>query len=282
MKPQPKGQAKAKPGTDDVPAVAETAKPQMTPSGIAAAGAAVVLLLLLLSALVPPPRSRGAEGAVAAPMPGALRWAFMPLGAGLALCMFSLGDQLLRVSGDAAYGWGLVIPLGLVGLAGGRLMIDVVRIDGLRRLITVALIGAVLWMAMLHLASGTIAGLAGTHPTLRLGIVMLLLLLTGGWLGVPLAAGLRLVGAWDPAPVSWCWGTHLLGWAAGGAIAALLVYYVGVSKLFVLGFVAFAAGATLLSWAARKPPPVHAAKPFADSAHAPVAGTGALTSGAGG
>jgi hypothetical protein len=85
----------------------------------------------------------------------------------------------------------------------------------------------------------------------QLTLVMFLLVGSGALLGAPLAIGLRLVAAWDPAPVAWCWGAHLGGWAIGGGVAALLVYYVGVGKLWPLGLVAFAGGAVLLALGAR-------------------------------
>jgi hypothetical protein len=97
--------------------------------------------------------------------------------------------------------------------------------------------------------------MSDSSATLRLTAVLFLTVATGWLLGAPLAIGLRVVGAWDPAPIAWCWGAHLGGWALGGGAAALLVYYVGIAKLWPLGLVAFALGAVLLALGVRRQAP---------------------------
>ena len=170
------------------------------------------------------------------PLPGTLRWAFPFVGMALALCLFSLGDQLLRVLGDGAYGWALIVPLGLVGVASGRLWIDTVERDRLRITLTVSLGIGLVWLVLAQLHAWTSGcSVIDAAPALQLTAAMVILVITGWLLGLPLAAGLRLVGAWDPAPVSWCYGAHLGGWAVGGGVSALLVYYVGVAKLWPIG-----------------------------------------------
>ncbi len=232
-------------GAEELPA------PAMTPAGIAAGALLVSLGLVLLGLLTPPPRTREGERGEPARLPPTLRWSFPWLGVALALCMFSLGDQLMRVLGDAGYGWALVIPLGLVGVASGRLWVDTIARDRLRGALTAMLGAALLWLVVMSFLFGPIAGLDDASTAVQLTVSMVVLVISGWLLGGPLALGLRLVGAWDPAPVAWCWGAHLGGWALGGGLAALLVYYVGIAKLWPLGLVAFASGAVLLSLGAR-------------------------------
>jgi hypothetical protein len=111
------------------------------------------------------------------------------------------------------------------------------------------------WIVILNFLHGPIGGLVTAAAPLRFGAVLFILLITGWLLGSPLAAGLRLVGEWDPATVTWCWGANLSGWAVGGALATLMVYYVGVAKLWPMGLASFAIGAVLLAVSARDEPP---------------------------
>jgi hypothetical protein len=77
------------------------------------------------------------------------------------------------------------------------------------------------------------------------------LTLTGALLGHPLAVGLRWLASRDPAAVTWAWGAHLLGWAAGGALATLLAYYTGVQRLWLVGLGVFAVAGALAALALR-------------------------------
>jgi hypothetical protein len=221
--------------------------------GIASAGAALVVLLGLLCVAVPPARTREASRAVA--LPPTLRWGFPLFGAALALCMFSLSDLLLQVSGDGAFGWALIIPLGLTGVGAGRLWVDSLSRARLRSATLLALAAGLGWIALMHFGRGSAAWLTMAPLSLKLAVMAALLLLSGGLLGVPFAAGVRMVGDWDRAPVSWCWGAHAAGWAVGSALAALLVHYVGVAKLWPLGLACFAVGAVLLALGAKSEAP---------------------------
>jgi hypothetical protein len=99
-----------------------------------------------------------------------------------------------------------------------------------------------------------LAGLAARPLMLRLVLAGTLMVISGFLLGFPLSAALRYVGQWDRVPVSWAWGQHKLGWGFGLAVAALLVHYVGVARLWPLGVATFAVGAVLLTLGARKVP----------------------------
>lgn len=227
---------KAKKGQEAEPA--EPPPPKMTVIGTATAGAIVALLLLLIGLVVPPPRSGSVRGPSLS-----LRLAFPLFGVALATGLFALSDQLLRVVGDAAYAWTLVIPLGLVGMGAGRLWADTITTVRLRRAAGLGLAVGLGWLILIGGSHATVQGMGIAGEAPRLTLTMFLLFITGAVLGWPLAAGLRLVAAVDRAPVTWCWGAHFGGWALGGALAALLVPYLGVTGLYIVAFGSFGLGA---------------------------------------
>jgi hypothetical protein len=221
------------------------------PAGLAGLGVLVSLAAVLLGALVPAVRRRDPKVP-----PSSLRASFVFLGAALALCMFALGDRLLRVAGDATFAWSFIVPVGLVGIGSGRLWVDTLHAVRARRTVMMALAIALVWLLMLHVVSGRLEGLATRPEAVRFGLSGVLLVISGFLLGFPVAAGLRFVGEWERASVSPSWGMHHAGWALGGAAAALLVHYVGVARLWPLGVAVFAVGAVLMTIGARKAPPL--------------------------
>jgi hypothetical protein len=240
------------------PPPAPTPGPVMTPVGVAAGSTALAFALLVLGLLVPPPRSedRTEAGPIRAPIAPTLRWAFPFFGIAMAMCSFVLHDMVVRVVGDPAYAWSLVIPLGLVGVAAGRLWVDVMLAERLRSSMMIGLGLGLAWLVALWAGGGGIQRLADASTAVQLTACMFLLVVTGWQLGWPLAAGLRTVGAWDRAPATWCWGAHLGGWAVGGGLCATLVWYLGVDKLLGVGVAAYAIGAVALAVALRSEPPI--------------------------
>jgi hypothetical protein len=87
--------------------------------------------------------------------PFALLAAFPLFGAALALCLFTLGDALLRAAGNAAHGWLLVVPLGIAGAGSGRLWADALPADerAARRRLHLALAAGVVWIGIMAVAS---------------------------------------------------------------------------------------------------------------------------------
>lgn len=226
--------------------------PKATAVGVAGAGGLVAVAFALLALLIPPPRSRDDGKAIPSPFP--LRYCFPFLGIATGLCLFSLSDRLLRVCGDGAYAWTLIVPSSLVGLASGRLWVDALKRSRSRRSVMIALAIGLIWLLLLHVVAGQLAGLAQRPLMLRLLLAGTLLVISGFLLGFPAAAGLRYLGQWDRVPVSWAWGQHQLGWGLGLALAAVLVHYVGVARLWPLGVATFAVGAVLLTMGARRAP----------------------------
>jgi len=230
----------------------DAVSPEATPVGVAAAGGLVALALALLGLLLPAPRSRDDDKPI--PCPAALRYSLPFLGVAAALCTFSLSDRVLRVCGDGAYAWTLIVPSTLVGLASGRLWVDALKRTRSRRSVMIALAVGLIWLLLLHTVSAQLPGLARRPLMLRLVLSGTLLTISGFLLGFPSAAAFRYIGQWDRVPVSWAWGHHQLGWGAGLALAAVLVRYVGVARLWPLGVATFAVGAVLLTIGARKAP----------------------------
>lgn len=243
---RPKPQPKPDPKEETEP------PPEATPVGVAGAGGVVALGLALLALLVLPPRSR--DDGKAIPSPGPLRYCFPFLGIATGLCIFSLSDRLLRVCGDGAYAWTLLVPSSLVGLASGRLWVDALERNRSRRSVMIALAIGLIWLLLLHIVAGQLPGLAQRPLMLRLVLSGTLLVISGFLLGFPGTAALRYLGEWDRVPVSWAWGQQQLGWGLGLALAAVLVHYVGVARLWPLGVATFAVGAVLLTMGARRAP----------------------------
>ncbi|MEQ9323054.1 MAG: hypothetical protein RIF41_28060, partial [Polyangiaceae bacterium] len=242
-----------KPAADEAAEAAIVNRPEMTAIGVAAAGFGIALLWVLVGLLVPPPRRR--EPSSSARPPLLLRGSFVLFGVAMALGLFVLDDALLRVTGDAAYAWSFVIPLGLVGVGAGQLWVEVVSPERLRRATAIGLAAGLGWLALLAGTHGTILGWVDAGLAFRLTVSMFVLVVTGWQLGWPLAAGLKSVAAWDRASVTWAWGAHLGGWALGGALAASLVRYTGVADLAWVGLGAFALGSIAMVRGQRREPP---------------------------
>lgn len=229
-------------------------RPEMAATGVAAAGLGVVVLLVLMGLLVPPPRRREASTAASARAPLALRGSFVLLGIAMALGFFVLDDVLLRVTGDAAYAWTFVIPLGMVGVGAGQLWVDVVSPERLRRATAIGLAVGAAWLALLAGTHTTVLGWVDTGLAFRLTASMFVLVVTGWQLGWPLAAGLKTMAVWERAGVTWAWGAHLGGWALGGAMAATLVPLTGVAALGWVAVAAFVLGSVAMSLGQRRDP----------------------------
>ena len=243
---------KSKPKTKDAEeAPPAEPEPEMSSVGIVAAGLAVALLLLVVGLAVPPPRRRDAgRPAPAAPLP--LRGSFVLFGVAMAVSFFVVNDVLLRVVGDAAFAWSFLIPLGLVGVAAGRLWVEVVARERLPRATAIGLAAGLGWLVLVMGNMGTIQGWVDAGLVFRLTAAMFVTVVTGWQLGWPLAAGLKTMAAWDTAAVAWAWGAHLGGWALGGALAATLVPYLGIRSLGWLGVVAFALGTVTMGLGQRR------------------------------
>jgi hypothetical protein len=220
-------------------------RPTMTSSGIAAAGTVLASALVLLTTLLMLWRSPVAAGVRRPSL--LLRASFPLLGAGLALCLFSVSDALLGVLGATAYVWPFLVALGWVGLGAGRLVVDAVPMPKVRRTTQlVVMAGAVILVGerwLLDRFGPELSGSTALAAPTSLGV----LLLTGACLGLPLAAGLRLIAQAAPALVPSCWGAHLGGWAAGSGLAMLLAPYQGLPRLASLGIVLYVLGGVLLS-----------------------------------
>lgn len=249
-----KSKAPQDPDDAEREAAGPDALPEMSSVGTAAAALGVALLLVFVGLLVPPPRARERGAEAAAGAPGALRGSFVLFGVAMAVSFFVVDDALLRVLGDAAYAWPFVIPLGLVGVAAGRLWVEVVAPERLRRATSVGLAVGLGWLALLAGSHGTLLGWVETGLTFRLTASMFVLVVTGWQLGWPLAAGLKTVAVWDRAAMPWAWGAHMGGWALGGALSATLAPFTGIAGLGWLGVVAFALGAIAMVLGQRKDP----------------------------
>lgn len=206
-------------------------------SALLAAGAAAVLLLVFLAA----PRRRWQAQGVSV----SLTLSIPCLGVAMALALFSATDTVLGVLGDAAYGWSLLIPVAFVGTGGGRLLADTVAGRALRSKLLALMVVGLLWLTVLYAALPLVAPAA----TGRVGVALVLALLgvglTAALVGAPLAWMLRHAAGFDSRAMTsglacWGWGAHQAGWALGGVLAALLVQYVGVSRLLLAAAVAYA------------------------------------------
>ena len=219
-------------------------------AAVAAMAVLIALGLALLALLLPPSKAPEAHNPTFT-----FRGATLLFGVAASLGMFAASELMLQLLGDRAYGWQLVLPLGLVGLAGGRLWVDSVPKGRIRSYLIVtvalgvpALIGAHVALPAL-VASALTSSAGGALALLAVGAAGLLM----GWLlGAPLAAAMRLSGRQNPVAVASIWGLHLAGWALGGALAALSVYYLGSAKLLTLAAAALGVGGLLL--AASGPP----------------------------
>lgn len=211
--------------------------------GLSAAAAVVAILLLILALAVP----GGRQGA-----PWSLRLSFPCFGAALAISMFALVDALVGMMGTGLAAWSLVIPLGLAGVGSGRLCADTLAADPvrLRKGLQVGLGVGALWLLLMLATVPALASFEEASSITQALITMALAVITGGLLGFPFALGLRLLAAGDRAWVSWAWGTHLAGWGAGGAMALVLVQYLGVRNLWLVGLADFMLGGVLMMVAA--------------------------------
>ncbi|MEM1033324.1 MAG: hypothetical protein AAGN82_23515 [Myxococcota bacterium] len=255
--PRPEGEARgsAAAGEQRASDTAAGSTPNLpaTVVGVASVGAGLALLLLLVGTLIPAPRSR--DGGRAIPCPVALRYCFSFLGVAVALCLFALGDRTTRVCGDATYAWTIVVPCGALGLGSGRLWVDTLPSATSRRSVMVALAVGLVWLLALHVTRAPLdAVMQAQGPAVRVGGAATLLIVSGVALGFPMAASLRYLGQWDRVPVGWAWGHHRLGQGFGFALAALLVHYVGVTRLWPLGVATFAVGSVLLTLGAQRVP----------------------------
>jgi spermidine synthase len=160
-------------------------------------------------------------------------------GLALSLCTFAWIDRLLVASGSTSAAWSLLIPLGLAGLACGRLWMDVPSAAQLRARAPLALGIGALWLAL-----SLLVALSSTDAGPVALMAAALLLVTSAVLGAPLIAWLRFA---TPARVGAHLGSHQAGWALGGALAMLLTRYAGISWMMPVGLCAYLAGAALLA-----------------------------------
>ena len=262
------GQLKGEPATKAPRAPKPKTEPAHEPPGpvaTVAAGGLCTAVLLVLCLLAPRPRRRGPGAA-----PRALCFAVAPLGVGLGMAELGTADQLLGMLGHPAYAWPLVIPLGLVGAAAGRLWVDTLSRPRLGpALEVVAGLGVVLTLSVFASAA-RILTMAGGPIVLGVAVCAVLMLALGMSFGAPLAAILRLAaqnGETEAAPngplVAWCWGVHLGGWAFGTAAGALLARYLGVQSLLLIGALGLVSAAVLAGLARKPGLPLAAAEPLA-------------------
>jgi hypothetical protein len=226
------------PASDAAPA------PQMNVVGIAAAGTAIacVVLVLVLGLPLRQPRRPG----VPIPWRGALAL----FGAALALGLFATTEGMLALLGDRAAGWPLLVPLGLVGIASGRLVAELVQPARVERAAAGAMIAGALWLVAL---SAGIAELAlGVEGPAALGVALLLVAVTGWLFGAAFGLVMQTATSREPGAVGGCWAAHHAGWALGGALAALLVHYWGVSRLYLVTLAVYVAGSLLFAWGAQR------------------------------
>jgi hypothetical protein len=214
--------------------------PDMRPVGVAVAAISVLACIMLLLWLLPPPRGQDGQRA-----PLTVRVAMPGFGMALGVALFTLTEGALTVMGDSAYGWGLFIPVGLVGVAGGRLLSDTIDRARLGTALTLVMLLGLLWVAALHALVPRLAGLgSGTGSLLAL---VMLTLVTGALLGAPLVVALRRIGSGQAAAIGSCWGLHHVGLGLGGALAAAMVVYLGVSQLMVLSAAGYLFGVVVLA-----------------------------------
>ncbi len=220
-----------------------------TAAGLAGAATLLCLAFLVLGMLTPTGTTK-ASGRV----PLLMRTAFPLFGASLALCMFALTDVLMRLIGNGLAGWSLLIPLGLVGVGGGRLMADTLAADParIRRGVILTALLSVVWLLVMYAVTNTLGASGGLGAFEKVLLAMMILLMTGGLLGLPLALGLKLMGHYPSPPVVWSWSMHVTGWGLGGSVAALAVHYAGVRNLWLMGLGSFALGAVALVVASRE------------------------------
>ena len=233
---------KRKPPAVEPPPVAPLAKR----AGVAAVGVLFALALGLLALLLPVARTDKQRNPAAT-----FRVAALLFGVAAALGMFSISELCLQVIGDRAYGWRLVLPMGLVGLGGGRLWVDALPKGRVRSYLIAVIAVAVPSLIGAHAALPMLAASAQGETAALLSVAAIALL--AGWLlGAPLAAAMRLSGRHNPVAVASIWGVHLLGWALGGAFAAVGVYYFGAAKLLTLAAAALGFGALLFAASGRR------------------------------
>jgi predicted MFS family arabinose efflux permease len=171
-------------------------------------------------------------------------------------------DHLIAMLGHPAYAWPLVIPLGLVGVAAGRLWADTLRRSQLGAALDITTGMAVVLTLSVFASASRILTLAGGAPWLGVVVCAILMLGLGFALGAPLTAILRLVGqahagegGSDGPMVAWCWGLHLGGWALGTALGALLARYLGVQSLLLVAALGLVSAAVLAGLARKASAP---------------------------
>jgi len=192
---------------------------------LVAALSLLTLFLALGRALLGARRSQ-----VSARLPVLLCLAAACYGAALAYSQLALVDLCTVVLGHSGFAWLVGIPVGLAGVAGGRLLIDAVPAPTLRRVtsaVTAAVVVAVIGVYALGSMGPTLWALGSVW---RWGLMIGVLASAGLLLGAPLAATLRLASRGQPSFVSLGWGAHAAGWALGGAAAQLAARYAGVRQ----------------------------------------------------
>jgi hypothetical protein len=209
---------------------------------VAAAAAIVLTILVVLLALAPTGVSRLRAARL-------VELSLAPFGLALALCSFALIDGLIEVLGDPAYAWPLLVPLGLVGVATGRLWIDVPPDSRFSALIRPSLWVSSAWLVIVTVLVLLLFDAIAGHVLLALVLAMPLLVITGAVLGGPLFTVLRMRGG----SVGSSLALHHAGGALGGALAVVVAELAGSRWVIVIGTLCFVAAALLMRLSTPEP-----------------------------
>jgi hypothetical protein len=183
------------------------------------------------------------------PAAGWGRWLayFGALGAGFMLLEVALLQRFVLLLGHPVYSLTVTLFSLLLGTGLGSLLSRRVRAGGVKDAAMRAL-GAVAGLALLStIALPWVIDLAIPWPLpLRVVVAAVILVPTGVLLGIPLPAGMRLVGSTRPDIIPWAWGMNGAFSVVGATVAVFIAMNWGFSVTLSTAALVYAAASVTL------------------------------------